>query len=173
MKRLIAHVSGNIKRVGYSGIVETLARTLDLKGFIEFLPDGKAFIIAEGQKDDLARFVGAIHIENAKIVVKEILTDYREPTGEFNNFHKIGYSAEEQIHPDKNASETKTYNLLQAPDKIERLYPEIGTPNHRLQRAEPVLERQEESTVLCREDKLVPESCKSPQKVHRKLSLNK
>ncbi|MDQ1261730.1 MAG: hypothetical protein QG575_911, partial [Euryarchaeota archaeon] len=89
MKRLIAHVSGKIKGVGYSSIVVTLAGTLDIKGYIEILPDGKAFIIAEGPKVDLARFVRAIRIDNAKIGVKTILIDCREPTGEFNDFHKI------------------------------------------------------------------------------------
>ena len=39
--------------VGYRSIVVTLAWTLDLKGYIENLPDGKAFIIAEGPREDL------------------------------------------------------------------------------------------------------------------------
>jgi acylphosphatase len=167
MKRLIAHVSGNIKGVGYKSIVITLAGTLDLKGYIEILPDGKAFIIAEGPEEDLARFVKAIRIDNAKIGVKEILIDYREPTGEFNNFHKIVTSQEVRIQPDKDASETGTYHFRQAPDKMERLYPEIGTPNHELNKAGPDPERQEEFTELCREEKLVPESCKSLPKVQR------
>jgi len=106
MKRLIAHVSGDIKGVGYSGIVVTLARTLDIKGYIENLPDGRAFIIAEGPKEDLARFVKAIRID----WVKEILIDYREPTGEFINFYKIDHLQEERIPPDKNASETAIFN---------------------------------------------------------------
>ncbi|MDD2755450.1 MAG: acylphosphatase [Methanothrix sp.] len=92
MKRLIAHVSGDIKGVGYSGIVVSLARTLDLKGYIEILPDGRVFIIAEGPKEDLARFVKAIRMD----WVKEILIDYREPTGEFKNFYKIDPSQEER-----------------------------------------------------------------------------
>ena len=41
-------------------MVVTLAGTLGLKGYVEILPDGKAFIIAEGPKEDLARFVRAI-----------------------------------------------------------------------------------------------------------------
>jgi acylphosphatase len=161
MKRLIAHVSGKIKGVGYSSMVVTLAGTLDLKGFIEFLPDGKAFIIAEGPEEDLARFIRAIRIDNAKIKVKEILTDYREPTDEFNNFKKIVHSQEEQIHPGKDASETMTFNFLQAPDQMERLDREICAPNHKWKREGPDLERMDESTKLCKEETRVPESCKS------------
>ena len=85
MKRLIAHVSGKVKGVGYSSIVVTLAGTLDLKGHVEILPDGKAFIIAEGPKEDLARFVRAIRIDNTKIRVEGILIDCREATGEFGD----------------------------------------------------------------------------------------
>jgi acylphosphatase len=47
-------------------MVVTLAGALGLKGYIEILPYGKAFIIAEGPKADLARFVSAIRIDNAK-----------------------------------------------------------------------------------------------------------
>ncbi len=173
MKRLIAHVSGNIEGVGYSSIVVTLAGTLDLKGYIEILPDGKAFIIAEGPKEDLARFVRAIRIDNAKIVVKEILIDYREPTGEFIDFQKILPRQEEQIKPDKEASEMIEFHLRNAPAKTERLDREVCTPNHELKRAGFDLEAQEDAIELGREEALVPESCKSLPKVHRKLSLNK
>jgi acylphosphatase len=169
MKRLIAHVSGDIKGVGYSGIVETLARTLDIKGYIENLPDGRAFIIAEGPKEDLARFVKAIRID----WVKEILIDYREPTGEFSNFYKIDHLQEKRIHPDKNASETAIFNFLQSPQKMDRLVQEMCTPNHELKKAGSDLERQEESAKLCKEETLVPESCKPLPRVERKLSLNK
>ncbi len=148
MKRLIAHVSGNIKGVGYGTIVVTLAGTLDLKGYIEILPDGKAFIIAEGSKEDLARFVGAIRIDNAKIGVKKILIDCREPTGEFHDFHKIAPLQEKQMHPLKKAQKTMTDNFLQAPARMEMVYPEICTPNHKLKRAGNGLERPEGAIEL-------------------------
>jgi acylphosphatase len=169
MKRLIAHASGEITGVGYSGIVVTLARTLDLKGCIEILPDGRAFIIAEGPKEDLARFVKAIHIG----LVKEILIDYREPTGEFNNFYKIAPSQEERIEPDKKASETPIFNFLQSPQKMHRLEQEICTPNYELKKVGPDLERLEDSAKLCEEETLVPERCKLLLRAERKLSLNK
>lgn len=161
MKRLIAHVSGNINDVGYSTIVVTLARTLDLKGYIEIILDGRAFIIAEGHRDDLARFVRAIRIDNAKIRVKEILIDYREPTGEFIDFHKILPRQEEQIKSDKKAPEIIEFHLRNAPAKTERLDQEICTPNHELKMAGSDLEQQEDAIELGREEALVPESCKS------------
>ena len=106
MKRLIAHVSGKVQGVGYRSMVVTLARTLDLKGFIENLADGKVFVIAEGPKEDLARFVRAIRIDNAKIKVEGILIDCREATGEFGDFDKILSRHEMQLPPCKETKKT-------------------------------------------------------------------
>ena len=90
-------------------MVVTLARTLDLKGYIENLADGKAFIIAEGPKEDLTRFVRAIRIDNAKIKVEGILIDCREATEEFDNFNKT-IRREMQLQPCKeNNKEQKRY----------------------------------------------------------------
>jgi acylphosphatase len=172
MKRLIAHVSGKVKGVGYSSIVVTLAGTLDLKGYIEMLPDGKAFIIAEGPKVDLVRFVRAIRIDNAKIGVKAIMIDCREPTGEFNDFREILPRQEEQIHPFKDAQKMAD-NFLQAPAKMERLDHEICTPNHKLNWTGSGLERQEDAIELSQEEIADQGSDRSLQKLHRKLSLNK
>jgi len=170
MKRLIAHVSGNINGVGYSTIVVTLAGTLDLKGYIEILPSGQAFIIAEGHDEDLLRFVRAIRIDNEKIGVKEILADYREPTGEFNNFYKIIHSQEEQIQPFNPSSDTMTY-FPQAPDKMERLDEEICAPDHKLKRAGSDLERQVDAVELGEVETLVPESYQSLPKITKKVIL--
>jgi hypothetical protein len=74
---------------------------------------------------------------------------------------------------DKNASETRTFNFLEAPVKMERVYLEISAPYYKLRKAGPDLERQEESPRLCKEETLVPESCISLPRDEKKLSLNK
>ena len=89
MKRLVAHVSGKVQAVGYRSLVVTMARTLDIKGFVQNLPNGKVFIIAEGPKEDLSRFVKSIRIDNSMIKVEDIFTDCKEAKGEFNGFYKI------------------------------------------------------------------------------------
>jgi acylphosphatase len=156
MKRLIAHVSGKVDGVGYSSIVATLAGTLDLKGYVEILSDGKAFIIAEGPKEDLARFVSAIRIDNARIKVEGILIDCREATGEFSNFHKLLFRQEmQQQQPFR---ESMTDNFLQAPVKLERVDREICGADHKLKRAGSALVRQEDAIELSREETLVPGS---------------
>jgi acylphosphatase len=153
MKRLIAHVSGKVDGVGYSSIVVTLAGTLDLKGYIEILSDGKAFIIAEGLKEDLAKFVSAIRIDNERIKVEGILIDCREATGEFSDFHELRPHQEMQQQP---ISESMTDNFLQAPVKLERVDREICMPDHKLKRTGSALERPEDAIELSLEETLCP-----------------
>jgi acylphosphatase len=161
MKRLIAHVSGMIKGVGYSSIVVTLAGTLDLKGYVEILPDGKAFIIAEGGPEDLARFVRAIKIDNAKIRVEGILIDCREATGEFRDFHKILPRQEMQR---ERFREPAIEKIMQAPAKLEKECPEICGTDHKLKRAGSVLERQEDAVEFGEKETHVPGNCRQPPK---------
>jgi len=170
MKRLIAHVSGKVKGVGYRSMVVTLAGTLGLKGYIEILSDGKAFIIAEGPKADLARFVRAIRIDNTKIRVEGILIDCREATGEFGDFHKILPRQEMHLLPRK---EPMIDNFLQAPAGLERVDHEICGTNHKLKGTGSGLERQEDAIELSQEETPVPGNCRPLPKTQRKLSLNK
>jgi len=168
MKRLIAHVSGKVQGVGYRSMVVTLAGTLDLKGYIENLPDGKAFIIAEGPKEDLARFVKAIRIDNAKIKVEGIMIDCKEATGEFSNFNKTIFRHEMQLQP---CNETMTGNFLLAPAGLERVEREICKTNHRLNGAESGLERQDDAIDLSREEDPGPEKLQAAAWTAKKAIL--
>jgi acylphosphatase len=87
MHRLIAHVSGKVQAVGYRSLVVIMARTLDIRGFVQNLPNGKVFIIAEGPREDLASFVKSIRIDNSRIRVEDIFIDCKESKGEFNGFY--------------------------------------------------------------------------------------
>jgi len=89
MKRLIAHISGKVQGVGYRSMVVMMARTLDIKGYVQNLPNGKVFLIAEGPREDLARFVESIRIDNSRIVVEDIFIDCRDAKGKFNYFYKM------------------------------------------------------------------------------------
>jgi acylphosphatase len=153
MNRLIAHVSGKVDGVGYSSIVATLAGTLDLKGYIEILSEGKAFIIAEGPKEDLAKFVSAIRIDNERIKVEGILIDCREATGEFSDFHKLLAGQEMQQQP---SGKSMIDNFLQAPAELERMDRGICGDDHKLKRAGSALERAEDAIELSLEETLCP-----------------
>ena len=176
MKRLIAQVMGHVQCAGYRSMVVTLARTLDLKGSVEDLPDGRVFIIAEGPKEDLARFVKAIRIDNSKINVEKILIDYREATGEFANFYQILSRQEMQQRLDKrirNNAVEKTVlmdHLLHVPLRLEKAGLEISGINHRLEGAASDREWQKDELELSREHpglEAADRSCESKRKPER------
>lgn len=130
MKRIVANISGDITGAGYSAIVATLAGTLDLKGYIEILSDGRVFVVAEGEKEDLEIFARAIRIDNGKIRVKEILADYRDPTGEFQNFRDISPKKDETDELQASASMTEAGHFALAPYKMEKPSRELCRPHN-------------------------------------------
>ena len=157
-------------------MVVTLARTLDLKGYIENLADGKAFIIAEGPKEDLTRFVRAIRIDNAKIKVEGILIDCREATEEFDNFNKTIFRREMQLQPCKETIKSRkdmSGNFLEAPAGLESVEREVCRTDHKPKEAGSGLERQENAIELSREETFGPKSSRPRPRSQRKLSLNK
>ncbi len=89
MRRLTAFVHGDVQKVGYRSRVVTIAKAFGLKGCIQNIPDGRVKITAEGDKENLEKFVKAIKIENALIKVDKIDYDYANPTGEFEDFYKL------------------------------------------------------------------------------------
>jgi len=71
-----------------------MARTLDLKGFVKNLPDGRVLVVAEGEEADLGRFCRAIRIEDPLIKVDDIGAQYSEPKGAWDDFYKIAGESE-------------------------------------------------------------------------------
>jgi len=89
MRRLTALVSGRVQHVGYRSRVVTMAKTLDLTGFVKNLPDGSVLIVAEGDLADLERFLKAIQFEDALIKVLEVRAGLSEAKGAWDEFYKI------------------------------------------------------------------------------------
>jgi Acylphosphatases len=123
MHRLIAHVSGKVQAVGYRSLVVIMARTLDIRGFVQNLPNGKVFIIAEGPREDLASFVKSIRIDNSRIRVEDIFIDCKEAKGEFNGFYKINSKQEIETQA-ATSSQSQKEGLM--PPKGKYLAPTSG-----------------------------------------------
>lgn len=170
MKRLIANITGDLAGTGYSTIVATLAGTLDLKGYIEILADGRAFILAEGEKDDLEIFARAICIDNDRIRVKEILADYREPTGEFFNFQETSPQKDEKEEPQRGASAAKECHFPLDPDRMEKPGRELCRPHQDLSGTGLDMERPERSIEPIEDERPIAEGCKLRQEMRERLS---
>lgn len=90
MIRLAAYVSGRVQRVGYRSKVISLAKEMGLVGFVQNRPDGRALVIAEGEKqEDLEGFASADQIKNALINVENTSAEYSHGSGEYSIFRKI------------------------------------------------------------------------------------
>ena len=81
MLQLRAIVSGKVQHVGYRSRVVTMARTLDLKGCVRNLEDGRVYVLAEGDRADLERFCRAIRMEDPLIRVEDIQVHLSPPKG--------------------------------------------------------------------------------------------
>jgi acylphosphatase len=86
MKRLTAYVSGRVHKVGYGKKVAHLAVAFGIKGRVEYLDDGRAKIIAEGDDERLKWFEYAIDIKEHLISVSSIEKTYSPASGEFQKF---------------------------------------------------------------------------------------
>ena len=96
MKRLTAYVSGRVQEVGYGRKVARLAVAFGLKGRVEYLDNGRAKIIAEGDDERLKLFENAIEIKEHLISVSSIEKMYSEASGEFQMFVIFGGQEDEE-----------------------------------------------------------------------------
>lgn len=90
-------VKGKVQKVGYRDHVQEVARSLNVKGYVENLRDGSVKIICEAKKDTLERFIQMINIKTDLADVEKIEIVRIEPaTGEFDYFDiKYGSTEEE------------------------------------------------------------------------------
>jgi acylphosphatase len=89
MLQLTAIVSGKVQHVGYRSRVVTMARTLDLKGYVKNLADERVMVVAEGERSDLERFCRAIRMDDPLIKVEDMQVQLSEAKGAWDEFYKI------------------------------------------------------------------------------------
>ncbi len=101
MKRVTAYITGNVQRAGYRVKVIDIANAFSLKGNVQNLEDGRVKVIAEGDEDDLKRFIQAIDIKNTVIYVSSISSKYSPATEDFEGFYKLVSPGETDSRLDK------------------------------------------------------------------------
>jgi acylphosphatase len=94
MQRLTAIISGKVQKAGYRGKVVTIAKVLEINGYVQNLADGRVKVVAEGDEPDLERFARALVMKNTIIDVSGIETEHSTATGEYNGFAKMVDSGE-------------------------------------------------------------------------------
>ena len=84
-QRYVLYYRGRVQGVGFRYAVCRLSGKFEVKGFVRNLADGRVQIIAEGQADELDRFLESIQAEMAGYIHSKDL-DRQEASGEFSDF---------------------------------------------------------------------------------------
>lgn len=86
MQRLEAYVSGVVQGVGFRYFTRKMAKESGVTGFVMNLNNGKVFLVAEGNSDQLEKFLSTIRQGPPRAIVKNVEYVEKGATGEFSNF---------------------------------------------------------------------------------------
>ena len=87
MMRVTATARGRVQGVGYRYYLTDCARETGITGFVRNEPDGSVMIVAEGSREDAARFICMAKAEKDPFICVESLEVVESSaTGEFRQF---------------------------------------------------------------------------------------
>jgi len=86
MMRAHIYVSGRVQGVFYRSNTQKRARELGLVGWVKNLIDGRVEIVAEGEEENLKKFIEWCRIGPAFAMVKDVEVTVEPVTGEFKSF---------------------------------------------------------------------------------------
>lgn len=85
-KAVHAHVSGRVQQVGYRQTCRSVARSLDLVGWVRNLDDGRVEVFAQGDADNVDRLIDWVWsgpsaasvtgVESDSVAMDRTLTDF-------------------------------------------------------------------------------------------------
>lgn len=77
--------SGRVQGVGFRYTTREIANRFAVAGYVQNLPDGKVRLVAEGETDELERFLGAVAAELERYIA-DVRSKVAKATGEFAGF---------------------------------------------------------------------------------------
>jgi len=97
MKRVEILARGDVQRVGYRDVVQSIARNLALSGTVQNQEPYDVRIVGEGKEEALKEFVEALRIEDGPIQVRELEVRWASATGEFPYFKILRGDWQEEL----------------------------------------------------------------------------
>jgi len=88
-QRYDVRFTGRVQGVFFRATTEQVARDYDVTGFVRNEPDGSVRLVAEGEADELDRFVEAVKRAKQQNI-EDVLIDRSVATGEFDGFRVAG-----------------------------------------------------------------------------------
>ncbi len=83
------HISGVVQGVGFRYFTRRLAREVGVKGFVKNLNDGRVLVVAEGQRDQVEKFLSEIKKGPSSAIVKRVEVEEYIPSGNYRDFEII------------------------------------------------------------------------------------
>lgn len=98
LSRVEAIVSGEVQYTDYRFMVQGIARKLAVEGYVQYMPDGTAKVVAEAPQHVLEAFTKKLEMRAPPVNVEGVELTYLKPTGEFEFFKiKCGSFLEEWV----------------------------------------------------------------------------
>jgi len=97
MKRVEILARGDVQRVGFRDVVQSIARSLALSGTVQNQEPYDVRIVGEGKEEALKEFVEALRIEDGPIQVRELEVRWASATGEFPYFKILRGDWQEEL----------------------------------------------------------------------------
>jgi acylphosphatase len=83
--RRTVYFSGQVQGVGFRYTACRIAGGYDVTGFVRNLPDGRVHLVAEGESDEIDRFLEGIGSKMAGLI-QGVQANDAPPTGQFADF---------------------------------------------------------------------------------------
>jgi len=87
MKRVHIFVSGRVQGVLFRYETRKTAKSLDVKGWVKNLPDGRVEVVAEGEKDKIDNLIEFLKKGPPAARVDKVDVKTEEYKGEFEDFN--------------------------------------------------------------------------------------
>lgn len=81
--------SGKVQGVGFRYTARTVASGFEVTGTVRNLPDGKVEMVAEGERDELEAFRGAVRDAGLDHFIKSEDVSWSDATNEFRGFEIV------------------------------------------------------------------------------------
>ena len=85
IERRRIHFTGHVQGVGFRYTAVSVARRFAITGYVQNLSDGRVVLVAEGEADELDRFVTALSAGMTGYI-RDTHTERLAATGEFASF---------------------------------------------------------------------------------------
>lgn len=83
------YVEGVVQGVGFRYFTQRIAKEIGIKGFVKNLPDGRVYIVAEGSKEQLDKFMSYVKKGPSTSIVREVTMKEMNKKEKFDNFEIV------------------------------------------------------------------------------------